>query len=109
MSEYRLDRPTTLTCPECGGALRQDEDGPLLRYTCHIGHVLTAEAMFVAQADRIEFLATAFLAILNERAELCRKMLEHGQDDRGAVPEAERTARKNAETLRAFLNTTPLT
>jgi two-component system, chemotaxis family, protein-glutamate methylesterase/glutaminase len=109
MSKYTLNRPTTLTCPECGGALRQSKCGPLLKYTCHIGHVLTAEAMLVAQADRIEFLATAFLAILNERRELCRQMIEVGQDDSGVVQQAEQTARQNSEAMQKFLNATSLT
>jgi hypothetical protein len=69
----------------------------------------TAEAMLVAQADRIEFLATAFLAILNERRELCRQMIEVGQDDSGLVQQAERTARQNSEAMQKFLNATSLT
>ena len=108
MSRYTLDQPTTVTCTECGGALRSSKH-PLLKFTCHIGHVLTAEAMLVAQADRIEFIATAFLALLNERRELCRQMIEAGQDDSGVVQQAERTARENSEAMQKFLITTSLT
>jgi len=109
MSEYTLNPPFTLTCPDCGGALRPSSHAPLLKFTCHIGHVFTAEAMFEAQADRVEFAATSFLAMLNERVELCRRMLAAGQDENGVVEEAKRTASENAEALRKFLSTTKLT
>ena len=85
MSEnYRLDRPTALTCPECGGALARQQDGSLLQFRCHIGHVLTAEIMLAAQFDALETKLAACLMALNERAELCREMSEaaraQGQD-----------------------------
>jgi two-component system chemotaxis response regulator CheB len=74
--EYRLDRPTALTCPECGGALKRQEDGTLLQYRCHIGHLLSAETMLASQFGVLEAKLAACLAALNERAELCREMSE---------------------------------
>src|ERR1700730_11796662 len=41
--EYRLDKPATLTCPECGGAVARQQDGALLQFRCHIGYVLSGE------------------------------------------------------------------
>ncbi len=74
--EYRLDQPAAITCPECGGALRVEHDGNLLRYRCHIGHVLTAETMLAAHFAVLEAKLAACLVALNERAELCRQMSE---------------------------------
>lgn len=105
---YTLNRPFTLTCPECGGALYPLEERPFLKYVCHIGHVLTTEAMLVAQAEHIEHLATSLLATLNERRELCRQIIEAGQDDKGRLAAVESLATKNAEMLRQFLNTSPV-
>jgi two-component system, chemotaxis family, protein-glutamate methylesterase/glutaminase len=83
--DYRLDKPTALTCPECGGALQRQQDGTLLQFRCHIGHVLTAETMLAAHFDILETKLGACLAALNERAELCRDMSEtaraQGHDD----------------------------
>ena len=77
MSEnYTLDRPAALTCPECGGALRRQQDGTLLQFRCHIGHVLTAETMLAAHFNVLEARLAACLVSLNERAELCREMSE---------------------------------
>ena len=105
---YTLKRPTSLSCPECGGTLRRATHGPISQYICHIGHVLSGQAMLAAQADRIEWLATGLLAMLNERQELCRGLIEGGEDDSGTLEKAKERALKNAETIRSFLNTTPL-
>jgi two-component system chemotaxis response regulator CheB len=105
MSEdYVLDRPTSLTCPECGGALAKVETGPITKYVCHIGHVLSGEAMLDAQAERIEVSLTNALAILNERRELCRQLLTDGISDHGPVEAALARATRNAERLKDLLN-----
>ncbi|HLH93443.1 MAG TPA: hypothetical protein VKX28_33880 [Xanthobacteraceae bacterium] len=99
-----LDRPTSLTCPECGGALAKIEDDLIPKYVCHIGHVLTSEAMLDAQAERIETTLTSALAILNERRELCRQLLQDAVNEPGRLEGilAETTA--TAEDLRKLLN-----
>ena len=62
---YSLDRPTSLTCPECGGAVASERVGTLLQYRCHIGHVLTAETMLFASSEEIESKLAACLAHFN--------------------------------------------
>ena len=104
--EYRLDRPTALTCPECGGALARQKDGTLLQFHCHIGHVLSAETMLAAQFDVLEAKLAACLRALNERAELCKEMSEaarlQGQDS--ALFEAARAeALERAKILKELL------
>ena len=71
-----FDRPITVTCPDCGGALRRSEVGTLVKYACHIGHTYTAEAMAAAQFDDMEKVMRSAERILNERAEFCRQMGE---------------------------------
>ena len=36
--DYQLGDPVALTCPECGGALKESKMDSLPYYTCHIGH-----------------------------------------------------------------------
>jgi two-component system chemotaxis response regulator CheB len=103
-SEYVLDKPDHLTCPECGGALARIEGDPIPKYACHIGHVLTGEAMLEAQADRIENLLESALALLNERRELCRQLRDDGLHDHTRIDAIMREATRNAELLRDFLN-----
>jgi len=82
--EYRLDQPTALTCPECGGAMARQKDRTLLQFRCHIGHVLSGETMLAAQFDVLEAKLAACLVALKERVELCKEMSEaaklQGQD-----------------------------
>ena len=102
--EYVLNQPTSLTCPECGGALKKVDSEPILKYVCHIGHELTGEAMLEAQAERIEWLLGGALAILNERRELCRQLLHDALSDSAGLQQATQEATETAEGLRALLN-----
>ncbi|HET7849541.1 MAG TPA: hypothetical protein VFL51_10830 [Pseudolabrys sp.] len=72
--EYRLDRPVAVTCPECGGAMNAEHTGSLMQFRCHIGHILTAEAMLESHSKMLETKLSAALVALNERAELCRQL-----------------------------------
>ena len=103
-----FDRPITITCPDCGGALRRAEVGTMVNYACHIGHTYTAEAMAAAQFEDMEKVMRSAERILNERAEFCRQMAERA----GAAGEAADTeiwraasveALERAYTLRAFI------
>ena len=103
-----FDRPITITCPDCGGALRRAEVGTMVKYACHIGHTYTAEAMAAAQFDDMEKVMRSAERILNERAEFCRQMAEHaGAPGKAAGDEiwraASREALERAYTLRDFI------
>jgi len=102
---YVLNKPTAITCPECGGVLSKLESHPIPRYACHIGHKLTAEAVLEAQADRIESLLTGTLALLNERRELCRQLLQDGAADTVRIDAIFSDATNRAEIILGFLNT----
>ena len=92
MTDYTLDRPVAITCPDCGGALRRMDTGTLTQFRCHIGHVYTAEVMAAAQFAALEGGLAATLRSLSERAELCRQMAGKSQ----AAGQAETTARWDA-------------
>ena len=82
--EFTLNLPAAITCPDCGGALRRSELGSLTQYSCHIGHVYTAEVMLAAQFLQMERALETALRSLGERADLCRQMsdkiFESGED-----------------------------
>jgi two-component system chemotaxis response regulator CheB len=75
-AQFTQHHPVAVTCPDCGGALRETETGSLAQYTCHIGHVYTAEVMLTAQFAALERAIEAAMRALGERAELCRQMAE---------------------------------
>ena len=77
--ERPMQRPVAQTCPECGGAMREETVGHITQFRCHIGHVYNAEVMAAAQLDVIERDLSSVLRLLNERAELCRELAQkHG-------------------------------
>lgn len=73
-AEFTLNLPAAITCPDCGGALRRSELGSLTQFSCHIGHVYTAEVMLAAQFLQMERALETALRSLSERADLCRQM-----------------------------------
>jgi len=103
---YVLDKPFSLSCPECGGVLRPEDGGGIRQFRCHIGHILTAETVLVAQFTVLEARLAGSLALLNERAELCQQLGEdarrHG-DGVGAFEAAAREALTRAEIVRKLL------
>lgn len=72
-----FERPLTVTCPDCGGALKKFEVGSMVKFGCHIGHSYTAEIMAAAQFEEMEKVMRAAVRFLNERAEFCLQMAEH--------------------------------
>ena len=50
----KLGKVSTLTCPECHGALWEVRDEDILRFRCHVGHALAAEALSDGQSEMLE-------------------------------------------------------
>jgi two-component system, chemotaxis family, protein-glutamate methylesterase/glutaminase len=67
---------TGLTCPDCGGALWEIEDGGIRRYRCHVGHLFSDESLSEVQADQLEHALWAAVRALEERAALMRRGVE---------------------------------
>lgn len=91
-----FERPVTITCPDCGGALRRSNAGAIIKYACHIGHTYTAEIMATAQFDELEKTMRAAVRFLNERAEFCLQMAEDG------MAQNEDTAKWQAASMQAL-------
>jgi two-component system, chemotaxis family, protein-glutamate methylesterase/glutaminase len=72
--EEMLGEPTPLTCPECGGVIWEVTDGDLTRFRCHVGHSYSAESMLEMQSDSVETALWTALRVLEERAQLLRRM-----------------------------------
>lgn len=75
--------PTSPTCPECGGVLREEADGELLRFRSHVGHSFSSESMLDLQSDSVETALWTALRVLEERAELLRQLARR-QRERGS-------------------------
>ena len=68
--------PSGLTCPECGGALWELNDGNMIKYRCHVGHGYTEQAMASNQEAAVEAALWAAVRALEEKAALRQRMAE---------------------------------
>ena len=75
-ADEQLERPLalSLSCPDCGGALREISDGELLRYRCHVGHTYAADLLLGAKTEVIERALWSALRAHDERAALLRRL-----------------------------------
>jgi two-component system chemotaxis response regulator CheB len=107
----KLGSPSAFTCPDCGGALWELQDGNLLRYRCHVGHAYSPDTLLSAKTESVEAALWAALRSLEENAELARRIAKraHGaQSPAAATFEARATAtEEHAETLRQLLRGVP--
>ncbi|HKT60796.1 MAG TPA: chemotaxis protein CheB [Gemmatimonadales bacterium] len=71
--------PSTLTCPECGGLLFEEEEADLLHFRCHVGHAYSEETLMSVQAHALESALWAAVRALEEKAELGRRLAERAQ------------------------------
>lgn len=104
-----VGKPTTLSCPECGGGLSEIRDGPALRFRCHVGHAYSPDTMEAAQAEAMEKALWVALRTHEERVEMFRRLGDHarerGQDLTAANWDSQmQEARKSAELLRTVLS-----
>lgn len=93
------DPPSSLTCPECGGALWELKDGRLLRFRCHVGHGYTAETLQAEQSNGLEAALWTALRALEENAALYRRMARRA--DEGRAPRLAQRYLKQADEVEA--------
>jgi two-component system chemotaxis response regulator CheB len=76
---------TGLTCPDCGGAIYELDDGGVTTYRCRVGHQYGSDTFVVEQSKTVESSLWAALRLLEERAVLMRRLAErHAAQERSA-------------------------
>jgi two-component system, chemotaxis family, protein-glutamate methylesterase/glutaminase len=102
---------TPFTCPECHGALVKIREGGLVRYRCHTGHGVTANALLAGVTDTVEDALWNAVRALEESVMLLDD-IAHNLAELGRVDEAKRfkdkaeQARVKAKALQAQAATT---
>jgi two-component system chemotaxis response regulator CheB len=96
------------TCPQCGGAMWDTSDSGVTRFRCHVGHGFTAETLVQMQGDGTETALWTALRILEQNADLSRRMSDksargqlHGLAD--IYRERATQAEAHAEQIRRLL------
>lgn len=104
----QLGKPSSLTCPECAGALWEiGRKGPI-RYRCHTGHAFTAKVLETLQRGAVEDAIWGAIRALHEQerlfSKLCEMERQSGHGERTAEYEAKATqARTHSQTLREVI------
>ena len=88
MQDEIFTRPVAQTCPECGGAMREERLGTLLQFRCHIGHVMTAQVLATAQLEILDNDISRCVMAAHERSELCREIARK-RDSQGSGVDAQ--------------------
>jgi two-component system chemotaxis response regulator CheB len=68
--------PSALTCPDCGGALWEVQEGRVLRYQCHVGHQYAPDNLEESQRDAIDGALWSAVRALEEHAALKMRMAD---------------------------------
>ena len=102
-----LGERTDLTCPECRGALRRVDEGPLARYRCHTGHAFTANALLEGVMETSASLLWEAMRGCDEAAiildEWASRMREAGDPAKGDLLDAgARHMEGRSEALKAM-------
>ena len=74
LQEEAEGTPSTLTCPDCGGALWEHDEGRFVRFSCRTGHAYSPESLATEQGNALETALWSALRSLEERADLLQRM-----------------------------------
>jgi two-component system, chemotaxis family, protein-glutamate methylesterase/glutaminase len=96
--------PSGLTCPECGGALWEQDDGPNIRFACHVGHAYSLASLMEEQGRSLETTLWSAVRALEERADMHRRLARRAAPARGEqYQHRAREAESHARELRDML------
>ena len=109
----QIGKLSSLTCPDCSGALWEVGHQAPIRYRCHTGHAFTAKVLETLQRDVVEDAIWAAVRALHEQERLFSKLGERerqsGQVERAAEYEAKAAqAKGHSQTLREVVVTRTL-
>jgi two-component system chemotaxis response regulator CheB len=93
--DEQLGSKSPFTCPDCDGVLWQMNDRQVLRFRCHVGHAVTAEAMLDAKNKSADAILWRLLRTHEERAAIAKKLAADAHDAQRSSA-AKRFARRAA-------------
>jgi two-component system chemotaxis response regulator CheB len=104
----RIGRRSSLTCPECSGALWEINRTRPLRYRCHTGHAFTAKVLEALQRDVVEDAIWGAIRALHEQERLFSTLSEKASEPHNAEKASEykakaMQAKAHSQTLREVI------
>jgi two-component system chemotaxis response regulator CheB len=70
----KLGEKSPFSCPDCDGVLWQVNDDQVLRFRCHVGHAVAADALLEQKDGAADSILWRLLRTHEERAALARKL-----------------------------------
>jgi two-component system chemotaxis response regulator CheB len=106
----KIGTPSSLTCPECNGALWEIHRKVPTRYRCHTGHAFTARVLEALQSNAVEDAIWGAVRALHEQerlfGKLSEKELQSGHREEAMEHQAKATrARAHSQALRELIAT----
>lgn len=100
-----VGKPSTFSCPECGGVLWELKDDKLVRFRCRVGHAYTINNLGEEQDRAVEASLWAAMRALEEKAALEKRLSESMTDPKmgSRFKERAQTDSEHAETIRKVL------
>jgi two-component system chemotaxis response regulator CheB len=89
--------PSDLTCPACGGSLRESRVETVVHFRCRTGHAYSPESLLAKQTDVVEEALWAAMRALEENAALARRMERRMRQLRQNGPGIEERYSRRAE------------
>ena len=86
-------QPSGFGCPDCGGALFERNDGPLVRFRCRVGHAYSAANLAERQSEKLDDALWVAYRAIEERAALAHRLADRAREQ----GRAERAQRHEAE------------
>jgi len=104
----RHGQASLFTCPDCGGTLWQVNEGNVLQFRCHVGHVYTAEGIIQEQSEALERSLWFAVRTLVDKSLLLRQLAARAHQ-RGELERSKRLTEESdqahihSETIRRML------
>jgi two-component system chemotaxis response regulator CheB len=104
----RMSAWSGVSCPDCGGPLRQEDATVPIRFECQDGHAWSPDSLVAAQASGIERALWAAVLRLEERARLNQVLSETAtrqgyRDSAAGFVSSARVAQSSAREIRRLL------
>jgi two-component system chemotaxis response regulator CheB len=96
------------SCPECGGALNEVQEGGMDRFRCRVGHTYSPESLFADQSEALERALWAAIRTLEEHGEFSARLAAKSSRRNhtylaNRFGERARNSREHASVLRELL------
>lgn len=91
-----LGERSVYSCPDCGGALWEIQQGNIIRYRCHTGHMYNANELLDRQNEELENTFWIALRFMDERKNLLERLAEE-EESKGWVRTAANKRQRAAE------------